>query len=153
MARDVQLIFQTALSQTCLCGNRKKKSLSERTHRCDACGFTAPRDEFSAYLALHTSWTDGKWLVNLDEARSGIHRHRTLASGLKTISGPCAVGTGLVDWSQMRQRELSSQTGVPPTGRASRATPGKGNLEPSAPSRHGSGCPEQEESPASTAQR
>ncbi|MBI4748755.1 MAG: transposase, partial [Acidobacteria bacterium] len=39
--------FQTALSQTCLCGNRKKKSLSERTHRCDTCGFTAPRDEFS----------------------------------------------------------------------------------------------------------
>ncbi|MBI4750466.1 MAG: transposase, partial [Acidobacteria bacterium] len=64
--------FQTALSQTCLCGNRKKKSLSERTHRCTECGFTAPRDEFSAYLALHTSWTDGKWVVNLDEARSGI---------------------------------------------------------------------------------
>ena len=74
--------FQTALSQTCLCGNRKKKSLSERTHACDACGFTAPRDQFSAYLALHTSWTDGKWVVNLDEARSGIQRHRTLASGL-----------------------------------------------------------------------
>jgi transposase len=74
--------FQTALSQTCLCGNRKKKSLSERTHACDACGFTAPRDQFSAYLALHTSWTDGKWLVNLDEARVGIQRHRTLASGL-----------------------------------------------------------------------
>ncbi|MBI4747966.1 MAG: transposase, partial [Acidobacteria bacterium] len=64
--------FQTALSQTCLCGNRKKKTLSERTHRCTECGFTAPRDEFSAYLALHTSWTDGKWVVNLDEARSGI---------------------------------------------------------------------------------
>ena len=29
--------FQTALSQSCLCGNRKKKSLSERTHTCDAC--------------------------------------------------------------------------------------------------------------------
>ena len=143
--------FQTALSQTCLCGNRKKKSLSERTHTCDVCGFTAPRDEFSASLALHTSWTDGKWLVNLDEARSGIHRHRTLASGLKPISRPCAVGTGLVDLSQMRQRELGSQTGAPPTGGASRATPGKGNLEPSAPSGDGSGCLEQEESPASTA--
>jgi transposase len=145
--------FQTALSQTCLCGNRKKKSLSERTHRCTECGFTAPRDEFSAYLARHTSWIGGKWVVNLDEARSGIHRHRTLASGLEAISGPCAVGTGLVDLSQMRQRELGSQTGPPPTGRASRATPGKGNLEPSAPSRHGSGCPEQEESSTSTAQR
>ena len=100
-----------------------------------------------------TSWIDGKRVVTLNEARSGIQRHRTLASGLKAISGPCVVGTGLVDWSQMRQRELGSQTGVPPTGRASHATPGKDNLEPSAPSRDGSGCPEQEESPASTAQR
>ncbi|MBI4747735.1 MAG: hypothetical protein HY774_04565 [Acidobacteria bacterium] len=98
-----------------------------------------------------TSWIDGKGVVTLDEARSGIHRHRTLASGLKAISGPCAVGSGLVDLSQMQQRELGSQTGPPPTGRASRATPGKGNLEPSAPSRNGSGCPEQGESPTSTA--
>ncbi|MBI4748359.1 MAG: hypothetical protein HY774_07700 [Acidobacteria bacterium] len=89
--------------------------------------------------------------MNLDQARPGIHRHRTLASGLKAISGPCVVGPGTVDLSQMRQRELGSQTGAPHAGRASRATPGKGNLEPSAPSRNGSGCPEQEESLSSTA--
>ncbi len=36
---------------------------------------------------------------------------------------------------------------------ASRATPGKDSLGPSASSQHGSGCLEQEESPSSTAQR
>jgi len=42
----------TALSQTCLCGNRKKKPLSQRVHRC-GCGITEDRDLFSAYLGLH----------------------------------------------------------------------------------------------------
>ena len=54
----------TALSQTCLCGDRKKKPLSQRVHRC-GCGITEHRDLFSAYLGLHvrrrrmvsTGWT------------------------------------------------------------------------------------------------
>jgi len=41
----------TRLSQTCLCGAIKKKQLSQRTHRC-ACGITAQRDLFSAFLGL-----------------------------------------------------------------------------------------------------
>jgi len=41
----------TALSQTCLCGNKKKKSLTERFHICD-CGIIQQRDLFSAYLGL-----------------------------------------------------------------------------------------------------
>jgi len=41
-----------ALSQTCLCGQRKKKKLSQRWHRCD-CGVSAQRDLFSAFLARH----------------------------------------------------------------------------------------------------
>ncbi len=40
----------TALSQTCLCGQKHKKRLSERVHACD-CGVTMQRDLFSAYLA------------------------------------------------------------------------------------------------------
>ena len=40
----------TALSQTCLCGQKHKKRLSERVHTCD-CGVTMQRDLFSAYLA------------------------------------------------------------------------------------------------------
>ncbi len=40
----------TALSQTCLCGQKHKKRLSERVHTCE-CGVTMQRDLFSAYLA------------------------------------------------------------------------------------------------------
>ena len=40
----------TKLSQVCLCGQVKKKSLSERWHVCD-CGVVAQRDLFSAFLA------------------------------------------------------------------------------------------------------
>ncbi len=40
----------TKLSQVCLCGQVKKKSLSERWHICD-CGVVAQRDLFSAFLA------------------------------------------------------------------------------------------------------
>lgn len=41
----------TALSQTCLCGRREKKSLSQRIHMCPECGVQAQRDLFSAFLA------------------------------------------------------------------------------------------------------
>jgi hypothetical protein len=34
----------TALSSHCLCGQRVKKDLSTRTHRCGACGFSGDRD-------------------------------------------------------------------------------------------------------------
>jgi hypothetical protein len=44
----------TRLSQTCICGTVKKKSLSQRHHIC-SCGVTAQRDLFSAFLAKHCS--------------------------------------------------------------------------------------------------
>lgn len=41
-------------SQTCPdCGHVRKKALSERTHRCEACGCTAPRDFASAQVVLN----------------------------------------------------------------------------------------------------
>jgi transposase len=46
--------YNTKLSQTCQCGRVKKKSLSERVHRCE-CGVVAQRDLYSAFLAKHTS--------------------------------------------------------------------------------------------------
>ena len=42
------------LSQTCHCGEIKKKPLSQRQHNCK-CGVTAQRDLYSAYLAKHVS--------------------------------------------------------------------------------------------------
>jgi hypothetical protein len=41
---------KTALSQTCQCGCKKKKSLSIRVHQC-ACGVIGQRDLYSAFLA------------------------------------------------------------------------------------------------------
>ncbi|MDT5049404.1 MAG: hypothetical protein QOG75_5302 [Mycobacterium sp.] len=65
----------TALSQTCLCGNRMKKPLSQRVHRC-GCGITEHRDLFSAYLGLHVSrGADGHDRLDLEAANLGwIHR-------------------------------------------------------------------------------
>ena len=65
----------TALSQTCLCGNREKKPLSQRVHRC-GCGITEDRDLFSAYLGLHVrTQADGVDRLDLQPAnQSWLHR-------------------------------------------------------------------------------
>jgi putative transposase len=65
----------TALSQTCLCGNRKKKPLAQRVHRCE-CGIKEDRDLFSAYLGLHVhKVADGLDRLNLEAANLGwLHR-------------------------------------------------------------------------------
>jgi putative transposase len=65
----------TALSQTCLCGNRKKKPLSQRVHRCE-CGIKEDRDLFSAYLGLHVRQeADGLDRLDLEAANHGwLHR-------------------------------------------------------------------------------
>jgi transposase len=44
---------KTALSQTCLCGNKQKKSLSQRIHHCSICGLKMQRDILSAYLSRY----------------------------------------------------------------------------------------------------
>ena len=66
----------TALSQTCLCGNRKKKPLSQRVHRC-GCGITEHRDLLSAYLGLHVFRdADGLDRLDLEAANHGwLRRH------------------------------------------------------------------------------
>jgi putative transposase len=65
----------TALSQTCLCGDRKKKPLSQRVHRCE-CGITEHRDLFSAYLGLHVhKGADGHDRLDLEAVKNGwLHR-------------------------------------------------------------------------------
>jgi putative transposase len=65
----------TALSQTCLCGDRKKKPLSQRVHRC-GCGIKEHRDLISAYLGLHVRiGADGSDRLDLQAARQGwLHR-------------------------------------------------------------------------------
>ena len=65
----------TALSQTCLCGERRKKPLSQRVHRC-GCGIKEHRDLFSAYLGLHVrTQADGLDRLDLQAANTGwLHR-------------------------------------------------------------------------------
>ncbi|HWS91125.1 MAG TPA: transposase [Mycobacterium sp.] len=66
----------TALSQSCLCGNRKKKPLSQRVHRCE-CGIKEDRDLFSAFLGLHVyQGADGLDMLDLEAANDGWLRHR-----------------------------------------------------------------------------
>lgn len=74
----------TALSQTCLCGTKKKKPLSQRTHRC-ACGVTEDRDLFSAYLGLHVrAQADGVDRLDLPSAREGWGRRQDVDESPKS---------------------------------------------------------------------
>ena len=76
--------YQTALSQHCLCGERRKKALSERTHACPKCGLTAKRDTLAAFLAIFCSKEitkngEEKWTLDLRSARFFARGHRTLS--------------------------------------------------------------------------
>jgi hypothetical protein len=79
----------TALSQTCLCGNREKKPLSQRVHRC-GCGITEDRDLFSAYLGLHVrTQADGVDRLDLQPANQGwLHRQDVDESPKSSRSAP-----------------------------------------------------------------
>jgi hypothetical protein len=71
----------TALSQTCLCGKRKNKPLSQRVHRC-GCGIKEDRDLFSAYLELHVrTQADGSDRLDLEAASRGWLLHRQDVDG------------------------------------------------------------------------
>lgn len=50
--------WSTALSQHCLCGERVRKTLRDREHKCIACGLAGKRDLVSAALAAFVRFTD-----------------------------------------------------------------------------------------------
>ncbi|MBC1240709.1 RNA-guided endonuclease TnpB family protein [Nostoc sp. 2RC] len=91
---------KTALSQTCLCGNKQKKSLSQRVHNCSKCGLTMQRDILSAYLSRYVdpktetlsiqSAGDG-WLgmeqCLLDGWRNGSNQSARTATSLRSLIG------------------------------------------------------------------
>ncbi len=80
----------TALSRTCLCGNRKDKPLSQRVHRCE-CGIKEDRDLLSAYLGLHVRrQADGLDRLDLEAANHVWLLHRQDVDGLPR-SGRSAV--------------------------------------------------------------
>ena len=77
-------------SQTCPnCGNQHKKTLDERVHQCDKCGFTMDRDLAAALVML--LWSQGKLpgletsLVDADATSStSSTRKRKLAGSQKS---------------------------------------------------------------------
>jgi len=66
----------TKLSQTCICGEIKKKSLSQRFHKCDKCGTVMQRDLFSAYLGLWVSKTTKK--LNIKKANKNYEEYKPI---------------------------------------------------------------------------
>jgi putative transposase len=80
---------KTALSQTCLCGNKQKKSLSQRVHHCSVCGLKMQRDILSAYLSRHV---DPKTeLLSIQSARNGwLGMEQSLLDGWQNGSNQSA---------------------------------------------------------------
>ncbi|QSJ19538.1 transposase [Nostoc sp. UHCC 0702] len=60
---------KTALSQTCLCGNKHKKSLSQRVHHCSVCRLRMQRDILSAYLSRYVD--PKKETLSIQSAKHG----------------------------------------------------------------------------------
>lgn len=79
----------TALSQTCLCGNKQKKSLSQRVHNCSECGLKMQRDILSAYLSRYV---DPKTeTLSIELARNGwLGMEQSLLDGWRVGSNQSA---------------------------------------------------------------
>jgi len=94
----------TNLSQVCLCGSMKKKTLSECWHICD-CGNVAQRDLFSGFLAacvendqLNADLADSYWRQSSMETSLG----GALSKVQPTIDGRMSITFGLNNRSQRR---------------------------------------------------
>ncbi|MCJ1676988.1 transposase [Streptomyces sp. APSN-46.1] len=76
--------WSTALSQHCLCGERVRKTLRDREHKCLACGLVGKRDLVSAALAAFVRFedVDDPKSAYLDTTASG-HAQITYAHALE----------------------------------------------------------------------
>jgi hypothetical protein len=84
--------YKTCLSQTCQCGKRKKKKLSDRWHHC-CCGVSAQRDLYSAHLAryvekdcLNTCQALSTWSAAEPLLERAVLRLEQLAKGKACLS-------------------------------------------------------------------
>jgi putative transposase len=123
----------TALSQSCFCGQKHKKRLSERIHPC-ACGVTMQRDLFSAYLARFVD-DDALQVAKAHESWPGAEPLLRTAWQQATLNQPASRGplpSSLGRYPRDRSRSGSSEKenllksersdGVP-RGRADHRTP------------------------------
>ncbi|MCJ0872492.1 transposase [Streptomyces sp. AP-93] len=120
--------WSTALSQHCLCGERVKKTLRDREHKCIACGLVGKRDLVSAALASFVRFADvdDPKTAYLDTTASR-HAQIVFAQGLEealresTAPSRTTTSRGAGHAAVPRQRRGTS---APRTaGRRSRATP------------------------------
>lgn len=106
------------LSQTCHCGARVKKRLSERWHRCP-CGVSAQRDLYSAYLArfVHPDTS----LLEVGQAREAWPGRELVlqAAYAQAIRNQPASGRPLP--SSFGARVRPSPSGSPAAGRPAKA--------------------------------
>jgi hypothetical protein len=106
----------TALSQTCVCGHREKKPLSQRWHRCSRCGREAQRDLFSGFLGLSVRpVVDGDTstdLLDLEGAESmwlAFAPHLQEAGGLSGKSNVTPKHRGQVRCSQRSMARITAR--------------------------------------------
>ncbi|MCJ0869045.1 transposase [Streptomyces sp. AP-93] len=120
--------WSTALSQHCLCGERVKKTLRDREHKCIACGLAGKRDLVSAALASFVRFADvdDPKTAYLDTTASR-HAQIVFAQGLEealresTAPSQTTTSRGAGHAAVPRQRRATS---APRTaGQRSRATP------------------------------
>ncbi|MCX5198951.1 transposase [Streptomyces sp. NBC_00249] len=118
--------WSTALSQHCMCGERVRKTLRDREHKCIACGLIGKRDLVSAALAAFVSITDpdNPKTATLDSARSR-HAQITYGEGLEEAlsesTAPCQnTPRGAGHAAVPRQRGASAHRTA---GRRDQATP------------------------------
>ncbi len=130
--------YQTRLSQTCLCGEVRKKALNERTHACPACGLILGRDTLSAFLGCFTQNSivnkGRKEIINssldLAAARSAATGHQTLS-----FSGSLTARTSI---ENLKGERMSGSREVTPSLEGSEKRPSKSQQEPWRPSGQGS---------------
>jgi putative transposase len=60
--------WSTALSQTCVCGARERKPLSQRVHVC-RCGVVADRDVLAGFLVRHVDTTNDVHRLDAESAQ------------------------------------------------------------------------------------
>ena len=71
--RELVRVDPCGTSQTCLCGERVSKTLSDRWHDCRACGLSAGRDMVSAQVILQRAGNRPSWR-NVDAVMSCVPR-------------------------------------------------------------------------------
>lgn len=123
--------WSTALSQHCMCGERLKKTLRDREHKCIACGLVGKRDLVSAALAAFVRFADvddpkTAYLDTTASRHAQITYTEALEEALWKSTTPCQNtrrGAGRV--AVPAQRVTSASRTV---GRRDRATPDETRL-------------------------